>query len=839
MQQGEFSEKPSSPATTMAASDTCKHEFKIRDLSTRSVTLFPTRAQIIRDINAIKLGPGANKVIITGLSPTVDEHSIKVEGTGTATITDVLVEREPNKEIFEDIYPSDDSDDESTDVSDSEDEDPAVVSVQRKIKALNVRAQAKQEAINSAAARLSHCESFCQSDSRDHPVASELGKLMAVYKEERHTIFTDHQIATEALENLKSEIAKLEKERMRLVRAWVKSSEKKRKERLREKQSRRRQKLARQKEKLRIQRDREFFWPKQTYCVTINLEPSAFTPSSSRRTSIDDGDTIVNLATSTFHEDSGKALDLDEISLSLSYITSSASWSPRYDLSLNTTKGTGLLEYGAELSNTTSETWRDAKVILSTSQTNFSGLTETIPTLQPWHVRLLKGVIKGDPYVLMSHHELSAKQREWDQTIDNSMKPRHEIFGRLKNVQELRMDKNSELKFGPRVDVQENVDRGSMAIPPPPQSFGSSLFGSNTIIQNNALRSTAFGSSAQHNAPASGGLFGGLGGQPSMAAPQSGRIAPMALARGEKMSSETTTHRRQEEGLIHYSDELEEAEELEELKQQLSAPAPNSLTFEAGAWGESGMSTTYDVAGTKTLAPSHSAIKHKIAKIDFRNVVFSHIVIGKLRQVAFLKARLRNTSKITLLKGPLGLTLDGSFLGQTQFPRCSAGESFSLPLGVDPSITVSYPKPTVRRSQSGIFNKEDSNLFARTVVITNTKPNTPCEITFLDQVPVSEDERLRIEITSPNGLKVGGQSVQTGTDAGTSGARTSNDKGTANDSRGSAFGALGGVKWGKAVATAKKGGEITWNVKLNPRQSVRLNLEYECVFPGGERVTNI
>ncbi|EHK98698.1 hypothetical protein M7I_5446 [Glarea lozoyensis 74030] len=735
----------------MAASDTCKHEFKIRDLSTRSVTLFPTRAQIIRDINAIKLGPGANKVIITGLSPTVDEHSIKVEGTGTATITDVLVEREPNKEIFEDIYPSDDSDDESTDVSDSEDEDPAVVSVQRKIKALNVRAQAKQEAINSAAARLSHCESFCQSDSRDHPVASELGKLMAVYKEERHTIFTDHQIATEALENLKSEIAKLEKERMRLVRAWVKSSEKKRKERLREKQSRRRQKLARQKEKLRIQRDREFFWPKQTYCVTINLEPSAFTPSSSRRTSIDDGDTIVNLATSTFHEDSGKALDLDEISLSLSYITSSASWSPRYDLSLNTTKGTGLLEYGAELSNTTSETWRDAKVILSTSQTNFSGLTETIPTLQPWHVRLLKGVIKGDPYVLMSHHELSAKQREWDQTIDNSMKPRHEIFGRLKNVQELRMDKNSELKFGPRVDVQENVDRGSMAIPPPPQSFGSSLFGSNTIIQNNALRSTAFGSSAQHNAPASGGLFGGLGGQPSMAAPQSGRIAPMALARGEKMSSETTTHRRQEEGLIHYSDELEEAEELEELKQQLSAPAPNSLTFEAGAWGESGMSTTQ-------TPPS------RVSQSSLAQHFEDHVI----ERAPGVDAR-------------------------WQFPR-----------------TNTIPA-----------------MFSWRIIL------------IAPGLPVSEDERLRIEITSPNGLKVGGQSVQTGTDAGTSGARTSNDKGTANDSRGSAFGALGGVKWGKAVATAKKGGEITWNVKLNPRQSVRLNLEYECVFPGGERVTNI
>ena len=196
----------------------------------------------------------------------------------------------------------------------------------------------------------------------------------------------------------------------------------------------------------------------------------------------------------------------------------------------------------------------------------------------------------------------------------------------------------------------------------------------------------------------------------------------------------------------------------------------NSLVFEEGAWEESGMTTTYDVPGLKTLAPSNSTIKHKIAKIDFKNIVFSHIVIGKLRQVAFLKAHMRNVSRITLLKGPLGLTLDGSFLGQATFPRCSVGESFSLPLGVDPAIQVAYTKPTVRRSQSGIFTKEDSNVFTRTMVITNTKHNAAVELTVLDQVPISEDERLKIEITEPLGLKLDSLGVKTGINASSSSA---------------------------------------------------------------------
>lgn len=146
--------------------------------------------------------------------------------------------------------------------------------------------------------------------------------------------------------------------------------------------------------------------------------------------------------------------------------------------------------------------------------------------------------------------------------------------------------------------------------------------------------------------PLAGGLFGS-----------------MSRSRGvesEAYDARGTSHFLREEKSV------EDEEEDEDMGFGLfddGTPAPKSLTFEEGAWEETGMTTTYDVPSTKTLSPNNSTIKHKIAKIDFKNVIFSHIVVGKFRQVAFLKARLRNTSKITLLKGPLSLTLDRSFLG--------------------------------------------------------------------------------------------------------------------------------------------------------------------------------
>lgn len=106
----------------------------------------------------------------------------------------------------------------------------------------------------------------------------------------------------------------------------------------------------------------------------------------------------------------------------------------------------------------------------------------------------------------------------------------------------------------------------------------------------------------------------------------------------------------------------------------------------------------------------------------------------------------------------------------------------------------------------------------------------------MDQVPVSEDERLKIEIVQPRGLRVGGESVKTGTIANSS-VSVVPTKGMAKDVRASVY-ATGdtGVKWGSAVASVRKGGEVVWNVKLNPGQSVKSMLEYEASFPTGEAV---
>ena len=194
-------------------------------------------------------------------------------------------------------------------------------------------------------------------------------------------------------------------------------------------------------------------------------------------------------------------------------------------------------------------------------------------------------------------------------------------------------------------------------------------------------------------------------------------------------------------------------------------------------------------------------------------------MVPKLRAAAFLKARFRNTSSIALLKGHVGLTLDGSFLGNTNIPRCSAGETFSLSLGVDPSVTVTYSKPVVKRRQTGVFHTEGSGVYTRVCTITNTKSNRALEGAVYDQIPISEDERLKVEVIQHSGLRNEGDVAKTGTPIVQVGKPAE--------------------KWGKATAAMRKGGEICWDVKIEPGRGVKLALEYEARFPNHEVVVSV
>ncbi|KAK0715921.1 hypothetical protein B0H67DRAFT_581998 [Lasiosphaeris hirsuta] len=812
-----------------------KQEYRIRDLPTRSVTLFPTRAQVVREIKDVTLKPGANEITVVGLTPTADEHSIKVEGTGAAIITDITVELLPNRDIFEEIYPESDSEDEGSDKSDEDEDDQekinkALEDVRDKILGLVDEQKRSKEVISSAESRLKILDAYGKSLDKKRGVDIETS--IETYRKEREKVFQDHMAGTVRDRELTKEIGALEKEQERLESLERKEERKalktkaklgRAKAKIKEKERRRQQE--RQKENTRIRKERENFWPRYCYSVRITLDAASFTdtPGSSRRSSIASANDVVKVVS---EKDTKASQSEPEASyscdLSLSYVTSSAFWSPSYDLALSTTTNTALLCFDARLTNMTSETWTNSKVTLSTSETTFSGLQDAIPTLVPWRVKLAGKWAGGAQNDLIDSQEERTQQGAWRavQVAGYAQKPRAQLFG-VSNVQgfaaysnELAVPRQAAL-----YQSQQQQDIQKAAPPMAQQSApGGGLFGGSVLPDNPRAGVTLFGSLNANVGGGGGGGPSGFGSAGNTNADEA-YLGPAKSARKYGKSAKVAEYCRKgsldgvsREPASYFASQ----DDSDEDGQTILEPTPE-LSFQESAFEETGLTATYDLPNLKTLKPSSTASKQRVARISFASVYFSHTVVAKYKPAAYLKAKLRNTSKLTLLKGQTGLTLDGTFMGRSTLPRCSAGDTFTMSLGVDPAIKVAYPKPDVKRSTTGVFTKGDNSVYTRTITLVNSRATAgkPVNITVLDQVPVSEDEKLRIDVLHPRGLSAGSGGVATGIP----GKEGKDEK-----------------DWGKAAATLKKAGEVAWEVQLNAGKSVRLTLEYDVAFPTGDRV---
>ena len=715
-----------------------------------------------------------------------------------------MVSLVPNPEKFEDIYPEEtddeDSDEPEEDVDNSAHEDGEIKAIRKEIWDNERAIQEANEEKASAASVYAMLEHYANS-MQDRP--ANLEQCLTAYIEQRSKAFKVHSTSDTKLKALQHESKRLAKKLSAALHATVKEKRKLAKERRKALEKKKRAQQEEAEAKKRLKQSRIEFWPRKTYQVVLSLDTNSdMTPTSSRRGSVD------TLMEKPLSDDVTSC----QISLSLTYITDSAFWYPRYDLNLETPTSTGLITYRAEYCNTTSETWKDTKMTLSTSHTSFQGLGEPIPSMQPWHIRLMPqkkpegGLFGGlrDPTngALFSCHEMQKQSNLFNNNGTKVSEPRWKLFG-LGDYDE----SSSTLQFiRPMAQQQqEPIQQAQMQSIFLQQQQQRQQQLTRQDNQKNPFGSLNTNSQVSQQRIQGGGLFGN-----SNTNSQSGGLFGSSNANTGGSGSTNV--------FGSASNTVEDPVDPSEESSSITIPDLPSLSTQEAEWAETGMTATYEIPGKRTIAPSHTARRHNIASITLKAVHLSYFIIPKLRAAAFLKARIRNTSSISLLKGPAGLTLDGSFLGNTSIPRCSAGEPFSLSLGVDPSVSVAYAKPVVKRSQTGVFQREGTGVYTRQCTITNTKSNRAIEGVVLDQIPVSEDDRLKVDILQPSGLRNEGDTAKTGTGVPAAGKVTE--------------------KWGTARATLKKAGEVTWNVDLEPGRGARLPLEYEARFPPMEAVVS-
>jgi hypothetical protein len=558
---------------------------------------------------------------------------------------------------------------------------------------------------------------------------AEMSEFLGYYRQRRAELSDICQRTSAYITDSEEQIKRLERKACRLENIHEKARKAASKEARKSHEKRVREKERKLRQRLQERQEWQKFWTYEVLQVVVHLDGiSDFTPNSSRRNSI---------------VRKQRDIDLQEtVSLSITYVVPSASWSPRYELNIKTPSSSGRIVYRAEFQNVSSETWTDTAVVLSTSQTSFSGLDERIPLLSAWHVKLLGGSLPGNKANwtsgLESKSEINAKTTQFMETSA--------VMGKKKRAR---------------------VTQAQMGQHGPNQAETQKL----AQVQPRTRTVRAFSPERMHAlAPPQASLFGAS--------------QPHDLVEEDNGSDSQTL-----------------------------AGASNVLLYQESLHQDYGLTTTYDLPGNRTLTPSSVSRRHVIAELDLSAITLSHVLVPKLRPAAFLKARIKNTSLVTLLRGKAGMTVDGTFLGSTTLPACAPDNSFNLSLGVDPLIVVTYAKPTVRRATLGFFAKEDSAVFSRVCWIKNTK-STTVSISVHDQVPLSEDERLRINILEPKGLEREGDQKQ---------LEVSRDH----------------SQWYTGTVSLGKNREVKWDITLQKGKEIKLVLEYEARIPSGQMITGL
>lgn len=140
--------------------------------------------------------------------------------------------------------------------------------------------------------------------------------------------------------------------------------------------------------------------------------------------------------------------------------------------------------------------------------------------------------------------------------------------------------------------------------------------------------------------------------------------------------------------------------------------------------------------------PSDGALSKVVL---FRRVFpaeFVYEIAAAKSKMAYLRTKLKNTTKSPFLAGPVSVFLGSDFVGESQLKTCAPSEEFALGLGADEAILVERKSETKRETR-GVFSNVYRFSVATGVTVRNRKGRR-VSIAVYEQLPYTWDDKLEI-----------------------------------------------------------------------------------------------
>lgn len=154
-----------------------------------------------------------------------------------------------------------------------------------------------------------------------------------------------------------------------------------------------------------------------------------------------------------------------------------------------------------------------------------------------------------------------------------------------------------------------------------------------------------------------------------------------------------------------------------------------------------GVSVTYELPGKLTLPSRSDQQLVSIASITAK-AGFTLIATPLLTDYVYLQAKLLNESDTVLLSGPASIFRDGQFVGRSQLPQVTIGETFIAGFGIDSQVQVVHE---LEEKKTHIQGGNRIDTYNYRIALSNYK-TAPVELQLLDRLPYTDDASIRIEL---------------------------------------------------------------------------------------------
>ncbi|KAJ7327507.1 hypothetical protein DFH08DRAFT_655159, partial [Mycena albidolilacea] len=112
-------------------------------------------------------------------------------------------------------------------------------------------------------------------------------------------------------------------------------------------------------------------------------------------------------------------------------------------------------------------------------------------------------------------------------------------------------------------------------------------------------------------------------------------------------------------------------------------------------------------------------------------------------------AHITNASDYTLLSSTANMYVDGSFIARSMVPPTGLQENLDCPLGLDPSIRITYPPISKQLSQSSFYKKSATHRFTQCITVQNTKSVPVNGLCIVNQIPALRNTQVKVKDVQP------------------------------------------------------------------------------------------